>query len=108
METQINELIRKCTENANDHGWKIYWHKLSIDKHDLSVGEALALCHSELSEALEAYRDNDTENFDEEIADEFIRLFHICGDLGIDIEKSIEDKMKKNISRPKNHGRFNY
>jgi len=109
----IKRLITDCAENANKHGWFILWDIKKIIRQDekikvLSIGDALCLCHSELSEALEAHRDDDIEQFSEEIADEFIRLFHLCGDLNIDIEKYIVLKMSKNKLRPINHGRINY
>lgn len=107
-------LKNECKNNANEHGYLILWDKNNYEKYQnenmkiLSIGDALSLCHSELSEALEAYRDNDKEHFSEEIADEFIRLFHLCGDLKIDIEKAIYEKIEKNKTRPKNHGRKNF
>lgn len=116
MEENLNELKRWATMVANSKSWKIVWHRydISIDillprnETRLNVGEALALCHSELSEALDAYRDDNKEHFAEEIADEFIRLLHLCGDLDIDIVKSINDKILKNQQRPIKHGRKNY
>ena len=111
----IEILKNESKDNANKHGWLINWgnEKSSCNQSDeiiknLSIGDALSLCHSELSEALEAFRDDDKEHFCEEIADEFIRLGHLCGDLNINIEYYILQKMEKNKYRPKNHGRKNY
>ncbi len=107
-EIQISILIKECQENANKHGCIIEWKKSILDNKILSIGDALFLCHSELSEALEAYRDDNKEHFNEEISDELIRLFHLYCDLNINIEEEIYTKMNKNKLRPVNHGRKNY
>ena len=70
-----------------------------------STPTKLMLIVTELGEACEADRLGDKENFNEEIADTFIRLCDLCGYLGIDIEKEIEIKMNKNRARPKLHGK---
>ncbi len=70
-----------------------------------NTGEMLMLVVSELAEALEADRKGDRANFREEIADTFIRLFDLCGGLGIDIESEIEKKRVKNQARPYLHGK---
>ena len=75
----------------------------------MRVLEALMLVVTELSEAAEVYREqkkNWEEKFEEEIADTFIRLFHLCGDLEIDIEKAIRRKMEINRKRPYKHGKI--
>lgn len=41
------------------------------------------------------------------MADEIIRVCHMCGDLNIDLDKAISDKMKFNITREKNNGKVN-
>ena len=70
-----------------------------------NMPEKLMLVVTELAEAMEAYRDNDKKNFNEEIADTFIRLLDISGSLGIDIEGEILKKMEANKERPYKHGR---
>lgn len=97
------------------------------------IGTILMLTVSELSEALEADRkgrhsnlaefetrlekcENDDQKkeafkelmkdtFEDEIADTFIRLFDICGLLGIDIDSHIKHKMWFNSTRPAKHGK---
>ena len=71
---------------------------------DLMLGK-LMLVVTELAEAAEAVRHRDRENFEEEIADTFIRLLDICGTMGIDPEEGIERKMNTNESRPYRHGK---
>jgi NTP pyrophosphatase (non-canonical NTP hydrolase) len=69
------------------------------------IGTALALIHSEVSEALEADRKGWEENFREELADVVIRIGDLCGELGIDLEKEIRIKMDYNRQRPYKHGK---
>ncbi len=45
------------------------------------------------------------DTFEDEIADTFIRLFDLCGYLGIDIDKHIELKMQYNQTRAYKHGK---
>ena len=68
------------------------------------TGTVLALIHSEVSEALEADRKGDTEGFIEELADICIRVFTLCGEIGIDLDQAIRDKMEKNKKREYKHG----
>lgn len=93
----VKELTRLCHKIAKAKG---FWD----GKRNL--GEMLMLIVTELSEAMESYRVKDKENFDEEIADTFIRLFDLCGGLKIDIEKEINKKMLKNKKRPYKHGKI--
>jgi NTP pyrophosphatase (non-canonical NTP hydrolase) len=44
-------------------------------------------------------------SFEDEIADVAIRLFDLCGGLGVDLEKHIEMKMKYNSMRGYKHGK---
>jgi len=125
--TEIKELIKLSGEIANKHGWKIIWVSATDIVKDrniinqsqilqnvilnkgriLTIGDSLSLVHSEVSEALDAYRNDDKGNFGEECADIAIRLFHMCYDLKINLEKEIKLKMKKNKERPVHHGRKN-
>jgi NTP pyrophosphatase (non-canonical NTP hydrolase) len=51
------------------------------------------------------FEDNIKSTFQDEIADVAIRLFDLCGGMGIDLEKHIEMKMKYNSMRGYKHGK---
>lgn len=95
----INKLCEQAFENAKSKGW-----------HDeiRETGTLLALIHSEVSEALEADRKGDTDNFVEELADVCIRIFDLCGSRNIDLEKAIFEKMERNRGRTYKHGGKKY
>ena len=68
------------------------------------VAALLALTHSEVSEALEAVRGSDWENFEEELADVLIRVLDLGVGLGVDIDAAVEKKLKVNQGRGHRHG----
>jgi NTP pyrophosphatase (non-canonical NTP hydrolase) len=83
-------------------------HKTSVSKgwweDERPIPELLCLLHSEVSEALEAYRVGDNQNYREELADIAIRLFDMCAAQGIDLEADIHKKHEINKKRPYRHG----
>ena len=89
--------------NAARHGWRV-----KQNTTDKDIPELIALMHSELSEALEAYRNGTKPGEDhcigEEMADLIIRAFHFCYMFDIDIAKEVTKKHIKNIQRPYRHG----
>lgn len=107
--SQINQLVKSSYNNAKDHGW-----------HDQprTVGDLIALMHSELSEALEEHRNgrapteiyynpdkpDKPEGIPIELADCIIRIFDFCGLHGIDLQEALNIKMQYNITRPYRHG----
>lgn len=99
----LNELAREVIQINTANGWNVTtpenWHD-----NKYKIPAVLALVTSEVSEALEAFRKNDRENFDEEIADVVIRCLDLCGGLGIDIDGEVARKLEKNRKRGFRHG----
>ncbi|WP_445505801.1 MazG nucleotide pyrophosphohydrolase domain-containing protein [Niallia sp. 03091] len=95
----INQLCKEAYETAVSKGWH---------DEERETGTLLALIHSEVSEALEADRKGDSENFAEELADVCIRIFDLCGAKNIDLETAILSKMEKNKGRSYKHGGKKY
>lgn len=111
-------MMQEVYENTVDKGW--------YDK-ERSFGDMIALLHSEVSEALEAYRDHELDSLEKhfdvrciepdrcectpkpigvgsELADVLIRLLDTCHRYGIDLANEFEKKMAYNWTRPYRHG----
>jgi NTP pyrophosphatase (non-canonical NTP hydrolase) len=120
MSKSLQEMQAEVSKQNNAHGWR--------DDHR-SFGDGIALLHSEVSEALEAYRDWNTydmtntvgnkralrdpetlamvpkpEGVGSEFADILIRLLDECDRQHIDLEAEYERKMRYNELRPYRHG----
>jgi len=95
LPTNVKTTQKLIHENAVAHGW--------YDRQR-SVPELLCLVHSEVSEALEAYRDRNDDLLAEELADVAIRLLDMAEYLGIDLEQQIIRKHNINLNRPYRHG----
>lgn len=88
--------------NKLRHGWKVTTSEDWEDQHEIPA--VLALIHSEVSEALEAFRKNNKANFQEELADIGIRLIGLSHGMGIDLKAAILAKVEKNRTREHRHG----
>lgn len=116
LDRMAHDVVRRMQEyvirTAKSKGW--------FDQKR-SFAEEIALLHSEVSEALEAFRtwgmEDGTrdapnvagalpkpEGVPSEIADIFIRVLDVCGRYDIDLVKEFDRKMQYNQTREYRHG----
>lgn len=100
MELEIlSDEIRRINK-AN--GWNVFQLKEWGDPYKIPA--IIALIHSEASEALEAFRGDDKDNFLEEMADVLIRVLDCVGAFPEDFENIVMRKLEKNKTRGHRHG----
>jgi len=99
----LDELAAEIRSINRANGWNVTtagdWNG-----NPYKVPAVLALIHSEVSEALEAYRKNDHENFMEEMADVLIRVLDCVGGFQSGFDAVVEAKLEKNRHRGYRHG----
>lgn len=111
----LEMLQSEAHQTAVDKGWHT--------KPDRSIGDLIALCHSELSEALEVFREEGIkglihithadmgpdsppkpEGFPIEMADLLIRVADLAEHYGINLTEAVRIKLAYNKSRSHRHG----
>jgi NTP pyrophosphatase (non-canonical NTP hydrolase) len=106
---EIQEIIHVAHETAKEKGWY---------DEERAVGELIALMHSELSEALEHYREGmpieeifytgddglKPDGFTVELADCIIRICQMAGKFDLPLEVALFEKLAYNKTRPYKHG----
>lgn len=84
----LNKLAREILEINQANGWSVT-QPSDMDDSPYKIPAILALIHSEISEAWEAFHGADRDNFGEELADVIIRILDMLGGLGVDIEAQV-------------------
>ena len=110
-ELTISKMAQLAYENARDKGFH------DGDCANRTVGDEIALMHTELSEAFDAFRKNGLavwkdgdkpEGFIYELADVLIRIGDTCearaSELAVDLETAVKEKMAYNKTRSYRHG----
>ena len=94
-------------------------HATAVEKQwynpEPTFAGAITMCHCELSEAVELWRQGDyvddlyytvdkPDGIPIELADVIIRVLDICAHHGVDIDTAVRVKMEYNKTRPRRHG----
>lgn len=91
----VKELSDLIMKQAEEKGF-------GVRPAEINVSEKIALIHSEVSEAFEAYRHQNIDGkdgFKEELGDVLMRLMHLAGVMGVDLELEVLKKINYNKDR---------
>lgn len=98
----LDDLSAEIRQINAANGWNVLRDDEWNDPY--KVPAIVALIHSEASEALEAFRKGDHENFLEEMADTLIRVLDCVGGMTEEFGAVVAAKLAKNRERGYRHG----
>lgn len=108
IEMTIREMQDQCYQQAVKSGWA------GPAAREVPFLEAMALVHSEVSEAVEAWREGQAVSWTDdqgkpqgiasEFADILIRLGHYAALFGVDLQAEVIRKLAFNATREYRHG----
>lgn len=99
----LKEISDRVMQQAKEKGF-------GTTPEEINVAEKIALIHSEISEAFEAYRHKNMQGkdgFEEEMGDAIQRILHLCGALNVDVGEAILEKLAYNKGREWNWDKMN-
>jgi len=98
----LSALAKEIRDINIANGWNVTKHEEWLDTYKIPA--ILALIHSEVSEALEAFRAGDVDNFCEELADTLIRVLNCVAAFTTDFDAVVHAKLERNRRRGYRHG----